>query len=91
MPNNNITSDRDNYTSLTSNSNIVHTGTYTSTYIPNQVVNNLDMITYTNKQTEYMNFIAELLGFPSYEEFILLDDSDKQSIIRDKKINDILK
>lgn len=91
MPNNNITSDRDNYTSLTSNSNIVYTGTYTSTYIPNQVVNNLDMITYTNKQTDYMNFVAELLGLPSYKDFLLLDKSDIQTIIRDKKINDILK
>jgi hypothetical protein len=45
----------------------------------------------TNEQKEYCEFIAEIIGLPSYDEFSNMSCGERKIYIRDKKIDDLLK
>lgn len=62
--------------------NMIYTTTNTNTInVPDRNIN------YIN----YLNFISELLNLPSFEDFSKMTDDDKQTYLRDAKINDLLK
>jgi len=46
--------------------------------------------TITSEKLEYFEFIIELLGILSFEDFSKMSDSDKLSFIREYKINKII-
>lgn len=45
---------------------------------------------FISKREDYMDFLAKLLGLPSYEAFEKMDDATKKAYIRDFTIDRIL-
>jgi len=50
-----------------------------------------DIYNSTTEQKEYCEFIAEIIGLPSYDEFSNMSADERKIYIRDKKIDDLLK
>jgi hypothetical protein len=72
----------------TNNVNNNITSTYTGGFTTND--GSITYKTITSEKLEYFEFIIELLGILSFEDFSKMSDSDKLSFIREYKINKII-